>query len=254
MQSLGSAGALEVVRQCVQQAGRTAGPGLALAPIGHAAVELGDVPATVAVVVVLVQRVAGVLARERAKIAAEDRVLGRRGDVHVCDVGKPARAVRERSQHPHDRRHAAAGRHEQQRMLESVREDELPGRRREPDQHALAGMADEVLGHQPARDPLDGDGDPAVASPRHRRQRIRPPVPHAVDVDADAHVLARHVLGPRRVRAAATASRNRASRPPRRRRAPRGARVDQSGFSCPRKSSGRSGVVRTAAASRRPMA
>ena len=38
---------------------------------------------------------------------------------------------------------------------------------------------------------LDGDGDPAVAPPRHRRQRIAAPVPYAVDVDADAHVLAR---------------------------------------------------------------
>ena len=91
-------------------------------------------------------------ARERAQITAEDRVLGRRGDVHVRGVGKPARAVRERSQHPHDRRHAAAGRDEQQRMLDGLRENELPGRRREPNHHAPARMADEVLGHQPARE------------------------------------------------------------------------------------------------------
>ena len=38
-----------------------------------------------------------------------------------------------------------------------IREDELAGRRREPNQHALARMADEVLGHQSARNPLDGD-------------------------------------------------------------------------------------------------
>ena len=66
VQSLGHAGALEAVGQRVQQAGRTAGPGLALAPVGHAPVEPGDVPAAVAVVVVLVQRVA-VMARARAR-------------------------------------------------------------------------------------------------------------------------------------------------------------------------------------------
>ena len=136
VESLGHAGALEAVGQRVQQAGRTAGPGLALAPVGHAPVELGNVPPAVPVVVVLVQRVAAwprASARSsRPKIVS----LGRRGDVHVRDVGQAARAVRERSQHPHDRRHAAAGRHEQQRMLDGFREDELPGRRREPDHHA----------------------------------------------------------------------------------------------------------------------
>ena len=196
VQSLGDAGALEALGQRVQQAGRTARPGLALTPVGHAPVELGDVPATVPIVVVLVQRVAVVPAPERAEIAAEDRVLRRWGDVHVRDVGKPPRALGERSQHPHDRRHAAAGRHEQQRLLHRLREHELPGRRREPDHHAPARVADEVLGHQPARDALDGDRDTTVAPARHRRERIGAPVPHAVDVDADAHVLARHVRGP----------------------------------------------------------
>ena len=63
VQSLGDAGALEALGQRVQQAGRTARPGLALAPVGHAPVELGDVPPAVAIVVVLVQRVAVVPAR-----------------------------------------------------------------------------------------------------------------------------------------------------------------------------------------------
>ena len=59
-----------------------------------------------------------------------------------------------------------------------------------------ARMADEVLGHQPARNALDGDGDAAVAAPRHRRERVGAPVADTVDVDADAHVLARHVRRP----------------------------------------------------------
>jgi hypothetical protein len=57
-------------------------------------------------------------------------------------------------------------------------------------------MADEVLGHQPARDALDGDGDAAVAAPRHRGERVGTPMPNTVDVDADAHVLPGHVLRP----------------------------------------------------------
>ena len=107
--------------------------------------------------------------------------------------GRPPGPRGERAQHPHDRRHAAAGRHEQQRMQDRFRKDELPRRWRQPDHQAAARVADEVVGHHAARDALDGDGDPAVAPPWHRREGIRAPVAHAVDVDADPHVLARQV-------------------------------------------------------------
>ena len=85
-----------------------------------------DVPAAVPIVVVLVQRVAVVAAR-RARADRSPKIVSsrRRGDVHVRGVGKAVRALRERAQHPHDRRHAAARRHEQQRMLDGLREHEL---------------------------------------------------------------------------------------------------------------------------------
>ena len=225
-------------KRSVSASSRPAGPQAqvsALAPVGHAPVQLGDVPPAVPIVVVLVQRVARMVARERAQITAEDRVLGRRGEVHVRGVGQAARSPGERSQHPHHRRHAAAGRDEQQRMLERLAEGRTPrsAARAGPacprrawltrcSDTSPPGMRLTVMAMRPSR------------APRHRRERVGAPVANAVDVDADAHVLARHVRGP------ATAG----PQPQRHAVARLGhhgfdaaarlQRVDQSGFSWPR--------------------
>jgi hypothetical protein len=54
---------------------------------------------------------------------------------------------------------------------------------------------DEVVAHQAVGDGLDGDGDAAVAA-RAVGERVGPPLAYAVDVDADAEVLAGDVAGP----------------------------------------------------------
>ena len=54
---------------------------------------------------------------------------------------------------------------------------------------------DEVVADQAVGDGLDGDRDAAVAA-RAVGERVRAPLAYAVDVDADAEVLAGHVAGP----------------------------------------------------------
>jgi len=51
VQSLGDVGVREAVGQRVEQAGRTARPGLALTPVGNAPIELGNVPPAILLVV-----------------------------------------------------------------------------------------------------------------------------------------------------------------------------------------------------------
>src|SRR3954449_11615660 len=51
VQALRDASALEAIGQGVQQARRAAGPRLAIAPVGHSPVEVADVPAAIAIVV-----------------------------------------------------------------------------------------------------------------------------------------------------------------------------------------------------------
>jgi hypothetical protein len=62
------------------------------------------------------------------------------------------------------------------------------------DDGADSGTADEVVAHLSVRDGLDGDGDGVVGG--LGGQRVRPPLADSVDVDPDAHVLARGVASP----------------------------------------------------------
>ena len=57
------------------------------------------------------------------------------------------------------------------------------------------GVADEVVADLAVRHRLDGDRDAAVGA-RAVGQRVGAPLADAVDVDADADVLAGHVAGP----------------------------------------------------------
>ena len=56
-------------------------------------------------------------------------------------------------------------------------------------------LVDEVVADQAVGDGLDGDRDAAVAA-RAVGERVGAPLAYAVDVDADAEVLAGHVAGP----------------------------------------------------------
>ena len=56
-------------------------------------------------------------------------------------------------------------------------------------------LADQVVADLAVGDRLDGDADPAVGA-RAGGQGVGAPQADAVDVDADAHVLAGHVAGP----------------------------------------------------------
>ena len=187
------------VGQRVQQAGRAARPGLALAPVGHAAVELGDGPSEpCAIVVVLVQRVAGRAPRASArssppKIASS----ARRGDVHVRDVGEapPARCASARSIPMIGVMPLPAVTNSSACSSASGRTNS-PGRRARAGRPCPARVADEVVGHQPPGIRLTVIAMRPSRRPRHRRERVGAPVPHAVDVDADADVLARQVRRP----------------------------------------------------------
>ena len=77
----------------------------------------------------------------------------------------------------------------------SLLEDELAGRLLEVDERAGAGLVDEVVADQAVGHGLDGDRDPAVGAGAVG-QRVGAPLADAVDVDADAEVLAGHVAGP----------------------------------------------------------
>ena len=197
VQPLGDAGALEAVGQRVQQAGRTAGPGLGArasrARAGRAR-----------------RRPTGRPDRRGARAACSGggaRASARRSPPKIASSGDGATCTCAASGRPPGRRASA-------RSIPMTGVTPLPavtnssgcsmasGRTNSPVGGAsrtsmpAARMADEVLGHQSARDALDGDRDATVAPPRHRRERIGAPVPNTVDVDADANVLARHMRGP----------------------------------------------------------
>ena len=65
----------------------------------------------------------------------------------------------------------------------------------EVDQGAGLAVVHEVVADQAVGDGLDGDRDQAVGA-RAVGQRVGAPLADAVDVDADAEVLAGHVAGP----------------------------------------------------------
>lgn len=139
---------------------------------------------------VLVQGHPRVGSGEPAQLAAEDRLVAGRGQVDVGHIGERATSG-ERAKHPHHRRDAAAGGHEQQRLLEALGQDEVAGRRGQADDRAGPRVARELLGDEFAWHRLD---DAPVAPARHRGQRVGAPVARAVHVDAHAEVLSREML------------------------------------------------------------
>ena len=198
----GDAGRLVVRRKGVEQARRATGEGLALGQVGHQVREVVDGEDAVLVVVPRdeADRAGGV---EGLEVADEDRVgvAGRDVDDHdvvVGAAGGPQHALvgarEEVAQHADDRRDARPrGDHEE--LAARGREHELAGRLLEVHQRAGAGLVHEVVADQAVGDGLDGDRDAAVAA-RTVGQGVRPPLAYAVDVDADAEVLAGDVARP----------------------------------------------------------
>ena len=103
-------------------------------------------------------------------------------------------AREEVAQHADDRRDAGAG-GDHEELAALGRQHELAGRLLEVDQRAGRGAVDEVVADQAVGHGLDGDRDAAVAA-RAVGERVGAPLAYAVDVDADAEVLAGHVAGP----------------------------------------------------------
>jgi hypothetical protein len=172
--------------EAVEQLGRAAGPGLALGEVGDGGGEAVDVEAALEPAVALDEPDAA-LGGQRPQLAAEDDLGGDGRGVHDDDVLELVHGV---AQHAHDGRDAAAGGDEQDLRRAGAREHELAHGLVELHDQAGGGLADEVVAHGAARDRLDGDGDAAVGVGDLRGQRVRAPLPDAVDVDADADVLA----------------------------------------------------------------
>ena len=81
------------------------------------------------------------------------------------------------------------------RSLAGLGQHELAGGLLEVEQRAGPGLADQVGADQAVGHGLDGDRDEAVAT-HAVGEGVGPPLADAVDVDADAEVLAGHVTGP----------------------------------------------------------
>ena len=95
VQALGHAVVVPVLLECVEHAGRSACPGLALGEVVDQFVELGGVEHAVGVGVLLDQADSA-LAGQHAQFAAEDHVVGGGGAVHdhdVVDVRRPGCAA-----------------------------------------------------------------------------------------------------------------------------------------------------------------
>ena len=99
------------------------------------------------------------------------------------------------AQHPDHRGDAGAGGDEQQLAGHRVGEHEVALGLAEVDHLAGTGPVDQVVGDHAVGDGLDRDADAAVGTGAVG-QGVGAPQAHAVDVDADAEVLAGHVAGP----------------------------------------------------------
>ncbi|KMO77187.1 hypothetical protein MCHUDSM44219_03417 [Mycolicibacterium chubuense] len=135
------------------------------------------------------QAIASLSALQFAQLVVEDHRLGRGRRVDVHDVGLLA-ADPQRTQHRHDRRDAASRRDEQQLFRWRIRQRELPLGGGQPDDRSRFDAADQMRGQESFGGRLDGDRDLALGLLGDRGERIRPPVPAAVDPQADADVLA----------------------------------------------------------------
>ena len=100
----------------------------------------------------------------------------------------------QRSQHRHDGCDATAGSDEQECFRGRVRQREVAFGRLQANDGARFDAVDQVGGQEALGGGFHGDRDVLVAAFGNRRQRIRPPVPFAVDAQTDADVLTRAVV------------------------------------------------------------
>ena len=119
--------------------------------------------------------------------------------MHLCDVGQLVEVVAE---HAHDGRDAAARGEEEHLRRGGVRQGEVPCGLVEHDEGAGASGPHQVVRDLAVGDGLGCDRDAVRRDAGRRRavgavgQAVRPPVTHAVDVDADPDVLPGHVPEP----------------------------------------------------------
>ncbi|MDR6174573.1 hypothetical protein QE366_001832 [Nocardioides zeae] len=121
---------------------------------------------------------------------------GAAGGPHDAAVGHGEQVA----QHPDDGGDAGAGGHEEQlggggAVGDLGGQHELAGRLLEVDEGADLHAVHEVVGDDAVGHGLHRDRDVAVGA-RAVGERVGAPLADAVDVDADPHVLARHVPGP----------------------------------------------------------
>src|SRR3954447_18940076 len=177
----------------VEHRRRAARPGLAFDPVRHHVVQVlqrehahrfGDL---------LVQPERLVLFSHRVQLVSEQNVaLGRRR-VDQMDIGHAVSSV-QHPQHAHDGSQPRTAGQEEDLLGRRVRQNEVALGCRESDYGPRGEPADQVLGQEAFGHRFDRDADGGVVFGRDRGERVGPPVPAAVDLYADADVLARLVL------------------------------------------------------------
>ena len=190
-------------RERVEEARRAAAVRRARAEVGH---ELGQPVEVEQAVLVVVpgDEPDGARVVQRLEVAAEDRVGPAGRDVQDDDVVVGAALGAEHAgvgrgeqvaQHADDRRDAGAGGDEEQLAAAVLGSTNSPWACSRCTSVPGLAVVHEVVADEPVGDGLDGDRDQPVG-PRAVGQRVRAPLADAVDVEADAEVLAGHVAGP----------------------------------------------------------
>src|SRR4051794_16994661 len=157
--------ALPAVAHGVEHLRRPADERLAVAPVRAQLVEVVRAHAAHLVRVLLVQAKAVVLLRHAPQLLAEDHVVGGARRVQQDDVVERL-AARQRAQHAHDRRDAAAGADEEEALGERVGQDERALDAAEAHDPAASGLAHEVGGDLALLHELRRDADAPVRAPR----------------------------------------------------------------------------------------
>src|SRR3954452_4677973 len=193
VQLVANPGVLEVLLDGVEHRAGTAGPGLALAPVGADLVEVSQVQHAVDVGVQLVQREPVVPVLQLDQLLTEDHPVGSGGGVVHDDVRHRAPPV-QGAQHGHHRRDTAARDEEEHPLGGRVREHEVPLRHGEPDDRAGREAVDEVAGEQALRHRTHRDRNgPSMALGR-RADRVGAPLELPLDLHPDPDVLPGAVL------------------------------------------------------------
>ncbi len=132
---------------------------------------------------------------EGAQALAEDDVVGGRSRVQMDHVVELVLAL-EAAQHRHDRRDPASGRDEEDALGPRLGEHELALDVGERDDRPGLELAVDVGRDLAFLDQLRGDREEPVRASRVGGDRVRAPVADAVDIEADAQVLAGFVPRP----------------------------------------------------------